>query len=94
MAADQITFGSKPSARSLHVATWSDAADGLYLQGGVEGVSGGARYVDELWFFSRQAGFKDRALARAYTVVVERFFLGLGKAIHADKLNIPAHVNA
>ena len=69
-----ITFsGSKPSGRWKHAAAWSIAADGLYIHGGSDGISAGAQEVgrvadwrlrglsDELWFFSRQAGFGDGA---------------------------------
>ena len=65
--------GSKPGARNRHVAAGSDAADGLYLHGGWNGISAGAQEVrrvgdqrlrgdlDDLWFFSRQAGDGARA---------------------------------
>ena len=60
--------GSKPTARDRQVAAWSDAADGLYIHGGYDGTGVGAQevrrvgdqrlqgFLDDLWFFSRQAG--------------------------------------
>ena len=86
----QITVaGNKPSGRYAHVAAWSDAADGLYIHGGSHGSSAGAQevgrvgdqrlrgYLDDVWLFSRQAGFGDGA--QAWTC--REAFLGLAKTI-------------
>ena len=75
-----ITFASsKPSAWHSHVAAWSDAADGLYIHGGEVGSGAVALdWSEEVWFFSRQAGFGWRK--REHGVVV-RFFLGLAKTM-------------
>jgi len=44
-----------PAAREVHAAAWSDAADGLYIHGGLSVGQFPNNALDDLHFYSRQA---------------------------------------
>ena len=82
--------GNKPSARTWHVAAWSDAANGLYLHGGLDGSSGlrrsGGAGTGIPKAFLTTSGSSAARLAlgmeRKHGVVV-RFFLGRVKTMRS-----------